>query len=299
MKRYISFDIGGTDIKYAVLDETGTFLDKGKFPSDRNSGQTILDGLTEKAKEYENLAGVALSVPGFVNCFSGYIEFGGSIEDFNGFNIKEYLEEKLNLPVSAENDVNCVALAEKWKGNAQNETDFLCMTIGTGVGGACYLNDKLYRGSSFMAGEFGFMITQGLQNNTTNENILSRTGSMLSLREKYAKYKGLSVEQVTGLDVFQAYEAGDPHARHEMNLFFDSLSIAIYNLFFILNPNKILLGGAVSQRDDLFTELEWRIKRLDTFGKNIPVERCYFMNDAGVLGALYHHLQLYPVEAGK
>ncbi|MFX3625164.1 MAG: ROK family protein [Ectobacillus sp.] len=295
MKQYISFDIGGTDVKYGLLDEKGNILETGKFPSNRTCGQAILDHVLKTAGEYKQLSGIALSVPGFVDCYSGYIEVGGAIADFNNFNIKEYLEERLRLPVSVENDVNCAALAEKWKGNAQGESDFLCMAIGTGIGGACFLDNKLYRGSSFMAGEFGFMITQGLQNNIAENCTLSHTGSVLGLRSRYAKYKGLPLDEVTGVDVFHAYEQGDPHARHEVNQFFDSLSIGIYNLFFMFNPKKILLGGAISQRDDLIPELQWRLKRLETFGKNIPLEPCYFQNNAGMIGALYHHLQMYPI----
>ncbi|MGE8203727.1 ROK family protein [Heyndrickxia sp. NPDC080065] len=291
MNHYISFDIGGTDIKFAVLDEKGAFLEKGKFPSNRFSGSTILNNLIETTRKYDNLSGIALSIPGFVNCFTGYIEVGGAISDFNQFNIKEFLEKKLSLPVSVENDVNCVALAEKWKGNAQNETDFLCMTIGTGIGGACFLDNKLYRGSSFMAGEFGYMITQGLQNNTTEKCTLSSIGGVWGLRERFAKYKGLSVDEVTGMDVFEAYDNGEPHAKHEVNLFYDSLSIAIYNLLFMFNPNKIFIGGAISQREDLLNELIWRIKRFPIYREKVPLECCLLKNDAGVLGALYHHLQ--------
>ncbi|MBL5768281.1 ROK family protein [Heyndrickxia sporothermodurans] len=295
MKQYISFDIGGTDTKYAVLDENGTFLQKGKFPTNRYSGQSILNRLIEITNEHVQLSGIALSVPGFVNVNSGFIEVGGAISDFNQFNIKDYLEKELQLPVSVENDVNCVALAEKWKGNAQHETDFLCMTIGTGIGGACYLNNQLYRGSSYMAGEFGYMITNGLQNNTVGRCTLSSTGGLWGLRERFAHYKGVAVEEVSGLDVFEAYEKGDPHALHEVNQFYDSLSIAIYNLFFLFNPNKILLGGAISQRDDLINELTWRIQRLPSYRGEVPIECCYLKNDAGVLGALYHHFETYQL----
>lgn len=291
IEKYLAFDIGGTDIKYAVLEKEGNFLQKGSYPSNRFDGSAILQSIIDRALQTEGLTGIALSVPGFVDQKTGYIEVGGAIGDFNRFNIKEYLEEQLNISVSAENDVNCVALGEKWKGNAQNEADFLCMTIGTGIGGAIFIDNKLYRGSSNMAGEFGYMITQGLQNNLAGKCTLSYTGSIYGLRERFAKYKGVKVETVSGFDVFDACEQGDPRARHEVTSFYNSLAIAVYNLLFMFNPKKLFIGGAVSERKELISELTWRIQSMGSYGKESALERCGLKNDAGLLGALYHHLQ--------
>ncbi|WP_238884178.1 ROK family protein [Clostridium sp. YIM B02551] len=294
MKNYLCFDIGGTDLKYGLLTEEGEILEKGKTPTDRFNGKAILDNIIRIYNEFKNIqiSGIALSIPGFVNCFTGYIEVGGAIPDFNDFNIKEYLEKELNIPVSGENDVNCVALAEKWKGSAKDEDNFLCMTIGTGIGGACFLNGDLYRGATYMAGEFGYMITHGINNNVPSECTLSRSGAILSLREEYAKAKKLPLEKVTGIDVFNAMENGDPIAKLEINKFYDHLAVGIHNLYYVLNPDKILIGGAVSQREDLINELSWRVTGLSDLGHRIKVEACLLKNDAGLIGALYHHLKV-------
>ena len=294
MKYYLSIDIGGTDIKYGLLTENGDIIEKDKTPTNRFSGNEILDTIVNIYYRFQDkqISGIALSIPGFVNCYTGYIEMGGAITDFDNFNIKEYLEKELKVPVSTENDVNCVSLAEKWKGNAQDAKDFLCMTIGSGIGGACFFNGELYRGSSFMAGEFGFMITHGMHNNVPMECTLSRTGSILSLRKKYALQKKCNLEEVTGIDVFNAYKSGDIHARAEVERFYEYLAVGIHNLYYILNPSKILIGGAVSQREDLIDELKWRIKGISDFGSRVKVEACLLKNDAGLIGALYHHLQV-------
>lgn len=293
MSNYLAFDIGGTEIKYGLLTESGDILEKGRFPTVRNNGEAILEAILAKVCGFPSLRGIAISAPGFVNDQTGFIEKGGAIKDFDGFNIKTYMEERTGLPVTVENDVNCVALAEKWKGNAKDTEHFLCMTVGTGVGGAVFLNNQLYRGISFGAGEFGFMITHGSKDGSAFKNTLSWNGSISGIRERYAKHKGILVEEVTGQDVFHAYETGDPIALEEVEKFYDSLAIGIHNLYFMFNPSKILIGGAVSARQELIPELRRRVESLNGYINGNCIESCLLNNDAGMIGALFHHLQTY------
>ncbi|MEE3952336.1 ROK family protein [Peribacillus frigoritolerans] len=293
MSNYLAFDIGGTEIKYGLLTESGGILEKGKFPTDRNNGKAILQEILAKIFDYPSLRGIAISAPGFINDQTGFIEMGGAIKDFDDFNIKTYMEERTNLPVTVENDVNCVALAEKWMGNAKDTEHFLCMTVGTGVGGAVFLNNQLYRGISFGGGEFGFMITHGSKERSAFKNTLSWNGSVSGIRERYAKQKGILTEKVTGQDVFHAYETGDPVALKEVERFYDSLAIGIHNLYFMFNPSKILIGGAVSVRQELIPQIRRRVESLNGYINGNCIESCLLNNDAGMIGALFHHLQTY------
>ncbi|UFJ42636.1 ROK family protein [Brevibacillus humidisoli] len=291
MAVYLAFDIGGTDVKYGSIDEQGNILQHGRFSSNQADGETVLQGIAEQfARCPTPIQGVAISAPGFIDPVSGYMETGGAVHAFHHFPMKAYLEQKLEVPVSVENDVNCVALAEKWRGNAQDDTDFLCLTIGTGVGGALFLDNKLYRGHKFRAGEFGYMITQGLHNNTPDECTISRIGAILPLREKYAKSTGRSLEDVTGEDVFRAYDRKEPMAVYYVESLFQSLAICLYNLSFILNPQKILLGGAVASRATLLDELWRHLRYLGLSEKDLVLDVCRLQNQAGMIGAVYHHL---------
>jgi beta-glucoside kinase len=85
--------------------------------------------------------GVAISAPGYVNPHTGFIEMGGAIRKFDNFAIKRWLEQQTGLPVAIENDANCVLLAERWQGKAAEMSDFLVLTIGTGIGGAIFCNN--------------------------------------------------------------------------------------------------------------------------------------------------------------
>lgn len=288
---YAVFDIGGTEVKYAKLSEDGEFLHKGSFLTERDNGQLILDHMLDVIAQYDELKGIAISAPGFVNAYTGFIEKGGAITDFDGFNIKEYLESKTGIHVSVENDVNCVALAEKWKGKAQNLEHFLCLTIGTGIGGAIVLGNKLYRGASFAAGEFGYMITHGLKGQSIDKSALSSTASVYGLRKRYAEIKDIPVKNVSGKDIFEAADQGDEAAISEIESFYDHLSTGIYNLYYMFNPEKILIGGGISSRSDLVTEVRQRVHKLNDYINESVIDICHFKNEAGLIGSLYHHLE--------
>ena len=137
-----------------------------------------------------DVRGVAISLPGFINPNTGYSVHGGAITALINQNLKSLLEARVSLQVEVENDGNCVALAEKTSGNAQNCSDFICITIGTGIGGGIFVNGKLLHGHSFKGGEFGYMITQA--NGKDFGKILHSTASTSTLINKYKKLKGIN-----------------------------------------------------------------------------------------------------------
>ncbi|AOM84338.1 ROK family protein [Salisediminibacterium beveridgei] len=290
---YLTFDIGGTAVKWGLIDANGQIHSKASFSSNEGSGQAILNGMNDIiTKQLTDVKGIAISAPGFVNP-DGYLEYGGAIQDFNDFQMKRYFEERFERPITIENDVNCVALAEQWLGNGQDLTDFICMTVGTGIGGALILNGRLYRGHNFRSGEFGHMITHGLHKYEPMADGLSDQASIYVIRRKYAAYQNLSVKDVTGEMVFEAYDGGDPTAVHIVNQFYERLAVGIYNITAILNPEKILVGGGITSRPTFITELRNHLSYVDR-AFNPPVETCHFRNDAGLIGAMAFHKLSYP-----
>lgn len=290
---YLAFDIGGTHVKWGILDEEGTIITKDHFSSDGADGDTILNGLREKITEWQSsIKGIAISSPGFIDPDKGYLEKGGAILAFDDFYLQKNIEKDFDLPVSIENDVNCVALAEQWLGKGKNLTDFVCITVGTGIGGALILNNQLYRGHSFRGGEFGFMITQGMQTTIPVQASLSSSASVLGLRKKYANYFDLPLKEVSGELVFQAYDSKEPVATQMVETFYQSLAIGIYNITSVLNPEKILIGGAITTRQTFIKELEQHLNYIDQVFR-IGIDTCQFKNDAGLVGALALHLSKY------
>lgn len=305
MKHYLSFDIGGTQIKFAVLTPHGEIIEQSKVDTP-NHGEQIINEIVKikiQLSSKYTLQGVAFSLPGFVNVDTGFLQSGGAIKDFFEINFKEIMIEKLSLPVELENDVNCVALAEKWLGNAKNSENFICITIGTGVGGAIYVNGEIVRGHSYMAGEFGYMLTCDVfKAHYKGRTNMSFTASIREgLRRNYCNLQQQEIETLSGLDIYYLAEQGDIIAQQVINEFYQSIAIGLYNLTFTLNPQKILIGGAISARDEIFPAIKNKFQQIldvtpspDRFLVDdfVTIERTHFKNDSGLIGALYHFLQM-------
>ncbi|MFT6907791.1 MAG: beta-glucoside kinase [Oleiphilaceae bacterium] len=305
MKHYLSFDIGGTQIKYAVLTDCGDIVEQNEIDT-ANHGEQIIGDIVDVKKqlaEKYTLQGVAFSIPGFVDVETGFLQTGGAIEDFFGINFKEIMVEQLGLPVELENDVNCVAFAEKWLGKAKNINDFICITIGTGVGGTIWVNGKIVRGHNYMAGEFGYMLTNSQFTEKENKiSTLSSTGSVHEgLIRTYCTQTRQGTDQVSGLDIYHLADQGDIIALQVIDEFYQNIAIGLYNLTFTLNPQKILIGGAISNREEIFPAINQKFQKiLDAFpspnrflvGDLISIESTHFKNHSGVIGALYHFLQM-------
>jgi len=291
--KFLSFDIGGTHVKWGLLDDKGEILENDYFSSNSGDGDTILKGMREKIRLFiSQIEGVAISAPGFIHPSTGYIKQGGAVRAFDNLPLQDILEKEFSIPFSIENDVNCVALAEKWLGNGQTLTDFICLTVGTGLGGALFLNDQLYRGHSFQAGEFGYMITNGFNSKTASGDSLSTLASLRGLREEFATHYSLQLNDVTGEKVFQAYDERDPAAIKIVDCFYQSLAIGIYNITSVLNPEKVLIGGGITNRPSFMKELKNHLTEIDKIF-HVKIDRCYFKNDAGLVGALAFHKMKY------
>lgn len=304
MRKFISFDVGGTNIKYGIVLENGEIIKKDKFKTNPNGNKVLEDlcNVINEAKASESVEGVAFSMPGFIDVKTGELKTAGALFDLYGLNLKEYIESKTGLRTELDNDVNCVALAEKWLGNGVESENFLCMTIGTGIGGAIVMNNKLHRGNGFFAGEFGYMLTAApFQDNKFNPT-LSTTGSVYyAIRKKYAELTGNDLEAISGEEVFARAENNDKQATTVIEEFYKNLAIGIYNLIFIFNPEKVLIGGGISARPELIERIKLNISRLIAANPSlseinlddiVEIEKCHFNNDSGLIGALYHFLNI-------
>lgn len=291
MNKYIAFDIGGTKVKHAVLLEDGTFIEKGAYSTRKSNLDQFLTDIMLTVQAYQNrfdIAGVAISMPGFVNIKTGYTEDAGAITILNGKNLKTLLEARLPYIIEMENDSNCVALAEKFNGNAVNCQDFICITIGTGVGGGIFLNNRIFHGHQFKAGEIGYMLTPGSQ---PGSETWSDNGATSSLIKSYKKQKGLGKNKVIeGIDIFQEAES-DTETNQLVEEWMERISFGIFNIAGTLNPEKILIGGGVSAREGFAQRIKNHLERQKEWEFiKVPIETCKHKNDAGMLGALKHFL---------
>lgn len=291
MAYYVVFDVGGTKTKHGVMDRNGELITSGDYVTNCRQLEPFLEDMENVVKEYQrtwDIKGIAMSLPGFVDSQTGYTEFAGAIIALNGQNVKTLLEEKTSLRVEVENDANCAALAEKFSGHAKECDSFICMTLGTGVGGGIFAGGELVRGASFRGGEFGMMLTETENGQFTTLNSSASTAGLI---RSYKEQQGIpQSQQIDGQEIFEKAKH-DPAIEKMIDQWYKRIAIGIYNVATVLNPEKILIGGGVSARPDLIPNIEKHLHTLHAW-KNIQVtlETCYYFNQAGMMGALYHFL---------
>lgn len=290
MKYIFTVDIGGTEIKYGVIDFSGKLIYKSKMPSKGPlGGKFILDDIVDVfnllSSKYSFL-GVSVSSGGVINSNTGdVLSATGSIKDYIGMNIITYLNSRLNVPVSALNDVNSMALCESFYGVGKGAKSMIALTIGTGIGGAILINGELIEGSAFSAGEFGLMQIES--------NIFEEIASTSSL-VKSAKKKISNINN--GIDVFKYYDEKHPDITKVVNDFYNYLSIGIANLIYAFNPDVVVIGGGISQREKFIPELKETLSsKLSSYMmSHTQIKAAKFKNDAGMIGAYVHFLKQYP-----
>ncbi|WP_380180905.1 ROK family protein [Kalamiella sp. sgz302252] len=282
-----AYDIGGTSLKMGVVTEQGNIVAQDKSAIPHFSGEHILSAILAWLANHQGCEGVALSVPGYVDPWTGFVTMGGSIRDFDGFALKTWLQDKTGLPVSVENDANCALLAERWLGQAQTMRNFLMMTIGTGIGGALFCNGELVRGHRFRAGEFGYLLSERAGAGRLNSYTMNENCTLAVLRRRYSVIADKPLAEVTGEEIFALYDQGDKICQRLVNQFFQDLCSGIYNLAHLFDPECLFLGGGITERpafiDEIRSHLAW-------YGLSVTIAGASHGNSAGLTGAVYHYL---------
>ena len=203
MENYLAIDVGGTALKIGLLTEEGEILesDSKKTPKTLDAFYQIIE---DTFHEYEGVKGLALSLPGAVDSETGIIGGSSALDYIHGPNIKEELEKRLQVRVEMENDANCAALAEVWKGAASDVNDCCFIVSGTGIGGAVVKNKRIHKGQHLHGGEFGYMIAD-FNFETKEMKTWSDVGSTVAVVRAVAKAKGVDVASLDGRDIFDHY----------------------------------------------------------------------------------------------
>lgn len=304
-KMYLAFDIGGTFIKFGVVDDTGTVFEKGKMRTPQTQ-TPFLSALTEKVealKTHYDVCGIGISAPGTPDQSGVMVNFGG-LKEMYGLALQEKLSALTALPVKVENDVNAAAIAEKWLGAGQNYSNYIVMALGTGVGGGIVINDALYRGGHGIAGEFGWNLTSGITPVGELEEVSQnmKSAAVLGLLNSYNQamnsiHHGDFEKLTEAREVVDLVQSNDPIAALVFDQFLTDLCVNLMNLTASFDPEVILIGGGISANDYFMERLEkkwfelidrhFALHRIKNQGLLTKIERCALKNDAGMLGAAY------------
>ena len=286
MSNIIAIDIGGTSIKYGVLNLIGDILLKGEIKTRViNKDNFILedvDNLISKLTKDFVISGVAISTAGVVSSKTGVIDYAGpTIPNYIGTDFRKLVNEKYNLKCSVENDVNSAALGEFWLGSGKKFKSGFCLTIGTGIGGALVIDNKLINGASDVAGEIGYMKINGV----SIQDIASTT----ALVKFVAKRKNINIGDINGKIIFDLAKKGDLICTEEIKNLVKNICSALENLVYIVNPEVIILGGGIMEQKEylepLFNE-EFKKLLPEKFINNTKIKFASLGNKAGMMGAL-------------
>lgn len=291
MKKYICIDIGGTAMKYGLVDECGKIICRNERKTEAwKGGSGILEKAVEIVENFlknETICGICISSAGTVDIEAGMILGAPDlVPDYTGTRWKEEMETRFGIPCEVENDVNCAGLAETCSGAAVGSEIVVMLTVGTGIGGSMILGGKIFHGFSGTAGEVGYMHMRG--------SIFEKLGAVSVLVKKVAERKQDSAENWNGYRIFEEAKAGDAVCIQAIDEMTDVLGEGIANICCMLDPQVVVLGGGImAQKAFLKERIEDAVKRyLDSeLSQHTRIAFAEHGNDAGMLGAFYHFCQ--------
>lgn len=291
---FLVIDIGGTFTKYAVMDENGTFLEKGKVQTSKKSQDAFVEMLVDL---YESctweISGIGISSAGMIDSEKGFFYNAGSIFCVKDLCLGKVLEERCHVPVTVENDAKCAAMAELWKGSLKGCKNAALFILGTAVGGAVICDGKVLKGHNLLAGEFSYLLTNA-QDAENPEYVLANAGGVPALIKMVSKAKGIPEEKLSGKKIFALADKKDETVLKCLRSYAHVLAVQMNNCQFILNPEKIAVGGGISEQPLLLELIKEELKSLHSvYPYKLPVPEvtaCEFFNDSNLIGALYVHL---------
>lgn len=293
--KLVVFDVGGTAIKYSVMDETLTGSREGSVPTPMESQAAFLAALkTIYDAIGAGTEGIAVSLPGMIDSDNGICHTGGSLSFNQGQPVARQLSELCGCPVHIENDGKSAAIAEYTVGSLRGCQNAAVFLIGTGVGGGLILNGQLLRGKHFSAGEYSFL-SRGLKDWGTLEGMVGYSDATTGFLDHLRTAKGLPVDApLDGRQAFAMIDGGDETAQQVLKEFTYGIAHEIYNLQMLLDLEKIAIGGGISQQDRLIESIRESFTELLENGyeglhglvsQTVEIVRCRFGNNANQIGA--------------
>jgi len=299
----IGVDLGGTNLRTALLSADGDILDKRKEPTHAADGwKKVVARLVDNINQQREIArqrgqhvmAVGVGAPGVIRMDKGIVVKSPNFPDWNNLPLRDELEKVLHVPVIIENDANAAALGEQWRGAGCGIDSMILLTLGTGVGGGIILNNKIWQGADGMAGEIGHMtlIPDGRPCGCGNTGCLEMYASARGIVQSYREASGITettqASEVTSEMVYRAARNGDSVALQVMKDMGRLLGIGIASLINIFNPQMIVLGGGVKDSWDLFIGATHEEVMRRAF--QVPAERTKIVpsllgDDAGMIGA--------------
>ena len=291
MNKYIAIDIGGTEIKYGILNEMGDFMEKSScMTPSRQGGPAILKTVLDIIMRIQNrveISGVCISTMGVVDTEKGEIIYAGkTAPNYAGISYKKTIEDQFAIPCEVENDVNCAGLAEYLRGAGRGSRNMVCITVGTGIGGCAVLDGKVLHGASDSAMEVGYL--------PVGSREFQDIGATSTLCRKVAERKQEPENLWNGRRIFETAQKGDQICEKAIDEMCDALGKGIGGICYILNPDVVVLGGGImAQKEYLEPRIDKALKRYlkPMAYQALGLRFAALGNDAGMIGAFLHFME--------
>ena len=302
----IGVDLGGTNTRAGLVSSKGEILGRGRRSTPLPEGAVavvkgiadcVRDAAQDAGIDLKDIAGVGVGSPGPLDPYAGVIISPENLQCMHGVRLKDELESDLGVSVSVDNDANMAAYGEQWLGAGRGVDHFLCVTLGTGVGGGWVSDGRLMRGFNGNAAEVGHITVDhnGPRCPCGNYGCLEKYASATAMVDwtlkricEEAPETVLAVEGLTTKTLFDAAEQGDTFAREMWESMGTLLGIGLVSLVNVTNVEMIALaGGMAAAGDRIFEPAKRTFLERGTVGvkEHVRIVPASLGDDSGIFGA--------------
>ena len=312
MAKRIGIDVGGTNVKIALVDDNGKIIYSNSVPTYAKMGyeytvnnikQAIKDLMKETNTTPSDIEGIGFDFPGQVDCKTGVVKLAPNIPGWVNVPIAQMIEDEFHIPTRIDNDVRCAALGELKFGAGRGCENFICITVGTGIGSGIVINGKVVRGATNAAGELGHIKLQmnggpicGCGDTGCLEAFASGPAIVAMAQEyikggkstKFREMAAVEGGEITPYMVAKAAEEGDPVAKRIFEIVGEYIGIGLTSVINLLNPERVIIGGGVAESGELLLgPIRKTIKEraMVVAGNAVEIVAAQLGNSAGVIGA--------------
>ncbi|MBO9607759.1 MAG: ROK family protein [Paenibacillaceae bacterium] len=295
----VGLDIGGTKIAAGLVDASGAIVYETTLPTMAAQRQVAAQAIRAAGQALAEAASRGLTVRGIGVGSAGQIDFAGGtvlaatdlLPGYGGTPLAALLQDAFGLPVVLDNDINALAVAEKTIGRGRGCAHFVCVALGTGVGGAVVADGVIVHGALGAAGELGHLSVKydGPRCMCGNYGCLelyaSGTGIMRMMRERW---RGDAAAAPDSRQVAESWLAGDPEAALVMNETIAALATGLASLIHVLNPQLIVIGGGVADIGEPFLgplREETKRRTMPALFAGVRIEPAVVGSKSGMIGA--------------
>ena len=278
-------DIGGTCIKSGMWENGEIKEIRETDTNAKLGGEHVMETVLGILDGYQDFQAVGISTAGQVDTEKGSILYANSnIPGYTGMAVRERVENRFHVPAAVQNDVNSAAIGEAVCGAGEGQKDFLCLTYGTGVGGAIIMDGEIYSGSGYSAGEFGCIVTHPKDRNPAEDMFSGCYERYASTTALVKLVSGKFPELKNGREIFAQMDV--PEVKELIDQWIMEIVYGLISLVHIFNPSMIVLGGGIMEQAYVVDRVRARLgEQIMPSFSNVKIVPAKLGNMAGMLGA--------------